>query len=78
MVIDWTKEHGSDYWRERKVRCTTQTSTCAASSQGVVPLPEVKAGYAYSVQGVQGSKNLFSYTRQGGSKRKVLVAKMAV
>ena len=27
---------------------------------------------------VQGSKNLFSNTRQGGSKRKVLVAKVAV
>ena len=26
----------------------------------------------------QGSKNLFSNTRQGGSKRKVLVAKVAV
>ena len=27
---------------------------------------------------MQGSKNLFSNTRQGGSKRKVLVAKVAV
>ena len=27
---------------------------------------------------LQGSKNLFSITRQGGSKRKVLVAKVAV
>ena len=26
----------------------------------------------------QGSKNLFSNTRQGGSKRKILVAKVAV
>ena len=34
--------------------------------------------YDHFLFGIQGSKNLFSITRQGGSKRKVLVAKVAV
>ena len=43
-------------------------------------VPTKKGGGARSLSTVrsQGSKNLFSNTRQGGSKRTVLVAKVAV
>ena len=63
----------------RQCSADTLTRQCAQTTKtGDTEAEEHANSRVCSAQQLQGSKNLFSITRQGGSKRKVLVAKVAV